>query len=308
MAQSHNSLANTLTKYSKGEKVTAKAHGGLIDIEGVIVVQVNDKLQIQALQTWMDPLEMFRQIAPNGIVNRQAMNRKVDPADALDETSEASTSSAPEQVMQGDSADAAIGRPNNEEAQLEHKAQEGPAIVPAYEEKQSKGFSQDETSSRQNLYPGPKSEAQAIVETAAAHGDDRSVETVPSNAKQPTEVVPPIESVPIDSLREDEAPREVPRSIYSSAVTGNKEDILKPAKHGKKLDESKSAGVHDAVDEHLEGPAEQVHPQPKDIEDGVKPRPGEAVVAEPGSQETRMTHEEMSNMAAGECPFLMNRE
>ncbi|KAF2207493.1 hypothetical protein CERZMDRAFT_51164 [Cercospora zeae-maydis SCOH1-5] len=63
----------------KGEKVTAKAHGGIIDIEGVTVAEVDDKVRLRAIQTWMDPLEMFRQIAPQGIVNKQTMNRKVGP-------------------------------------------------------------------------------------------------------------------------------------------------------------------------------------------------------------------------------------
>lgn len=69
---------------SKGEKVTAKAHGGPIEIFGVTVASVNDKLQLQEVDTYMDPLQMFRQIAPNGIVNKQPMNRKVDLPDAID--------------------------------------------------------------------------------------------------------------------------------------------------------------------------------------------------------------------------------
>jgi hypothetical protein len=61
--------AKPLTTHSKGEKVTVEAHGGSIDIQGVTIAQVNDKLQVQSLETWFDPLEMFRQIAPNGIHN-----------------------------------------------------------------------------------------------------------------------------------------------------------------------------------------------------------------------------------------------
>jgi hypothetical protein len=56
---------------SKGEKITAKAHGRMIDIQGVTVAHVNDKVQLQNVQTWFDPQEMFRQIAPNGIVNKE---------------------------------------------------------------------------------------------------------------------------------------------------------------------------------------------------------------------------------------------
>lgn len=57
-------------RISKGEKVTAKAHGGLIEIQGITVAKVNEKLRLQSVETWFDPMEMFRQIAPNGLVNK----------------------------------------------------------------------------------------------------------------------------------------------------------------------------------------------------------------------------------------------
>lgn len=38
------------------------------------MAEVNDKLQVEKLETWFDPLEMFRQIAPHGIVNKQIVN------------------------------------------------------------------------------------------------------------------------------------------------------------------------------------------------------------------------------------------
>jgi hypothetical protein len=69
---------------SKGEKVTAKAHGGQINIEGVTVAKVDDKVRLQSVETWFDPLEMFRQIAPNGIVNKTI----VTPAPGQDVTSQ----------------------------------------------------------------------------------------------------------------------------------------------------------------------------------------------------------------------------
>ncbi|EEP82034.1 conserved hypothetical protein [Uncinocarpus reesii 1704] len=50
----------------KGEKVTVKAHGGDIDIQGLLVAKVNEKLQIQSIEVWNDPMEMFRQIGKNG--------------------------------------------------------------------------------------------------------------------------------------------------------------------------------------------------------------------------------------------------
>lgn len=71
----------------KGEKVTVKAHGGAIDIQGVTVAEVDDKVRLQAVNTWFDPLEMFRQIAPSGIVNKQVVDYKVGvtPEQMLDE-------------------------------------------------------------------------------------------------------------------------------------------------------------------------------------------------------------------------------
>ena len=51
---------------SKGDKVTIKAHGGNIDIQGVTVAKVDDAVRLQSVDTWFDPMEMFRQIAGNG--------------------------------------------------------------------------------------------------------------------------------------------------------------------------------------------------------------------------------------------------
>ncbi|KAF2639297.1 hypothetical protein P280DRAFT_402786 [Massarina eburnea CBS 473.64] len=92
---------------NKGEKVTAKAHGGAIDIQGVTVATVNDKLQLQSVRTWFDPLDMFRQIAPKGVVKKEAVDKSLAPADALDsdikveldqtpQAKESSTSELPE--------------------------------------------------------------------------------------------------------------------------------------------------------------------------------------------------------------------
>ncbi len=49
---------------SVGEKVTIKAHGGPIDIEGLAVAKVNDKLQLETVEVWFDPQAMFRQMKP----------------------------------------------------------------------------------------------------------------------------------------------------------------------------------------------------------------------------------------------------
>lgn len=46
---------------------------------------MNDKVQLQKVETWFDPLEMFRQIAPKGVVNKQVVESATDCAPALEE-------------------------------------------------------------------------------------------------------------------------------------------------------------------------------------------------------------------------------
>ncbi|KAF2499170.1 hypothetical protein BU16DRAFT_547598 [Lophium mytilinum] len=60
----------------KGEKVTAKAHGGPIDIQGVTVATVDERVRLQRVETWFDPMEMFRQIAPKGVVNKEIVSQQ----------------------------------------------------------------------------------------------------------------------------------------------------------------------------------------------------------------------------------------
>ncbi|EAW13709.1 uncharacterized protein ACLA_044290 [Aspergillus clavatus NRRL 1] len=57
-------MVNDYVGYNnRGEKVTVKAHGGLIDIQGIIVAKVNSALQLEKIDVWFDTMEMFRQIA-----------------------------------------------------------------------------------------------------------------------------------------------------------------------------------------------------------------------------------------------------
>jgi len=42
----------------------------VIDIKGITIAKVDDKVRLQSVETWFDPMEMFRQIAPSGIVNK----------------------------------------------------------------------------------------------------------------------------------------------------------------------------------------------------------------------------------------------
>lgn len=61
----------------KGEKVSLKAHGGNIDVEGMAVAVVNDKLQIEKVDIWFDPMAMFRQMRPKEAEGCPASAEKV---------------------------------------------------------------------------------------------------------------------------------------------------------------------------------------------------------------------------------------
>ena len=64
-------LYRLLILWSKGEKVTVKAHGETIEIQGITVAKVDEKIRLQSVETWFDPMEMFRQIAKDGIVSNE---------------------------------------------------------------------------------------------------------------------------------------------------------------------------------------------------------------------------------------------
>ena len=53
---------DALTINSSAEKVKIKAHGETLDIQGIVIAKVNDKLQLESIDVWFDPFEMFRQI------------------------------------------------------------------------------------------------------------------------------------------------------------------------------------------------------------------------------------------------------
>jgi hypothetical protein len=217
---------------------------------------------------------MFRQIAPGGIVNKEIMNRKVDPSDALDPvvpetdgvkiaeehndpSSEHTNDPAPKEIVPKQISNG-TGEPAN-------------AFVPHQGADTEKSAEKPDSEST--------SVAQEIVASAAENGADTELSKPASNFDPATST-----------------------SNIEESTTENEQN-------GEKVDESHVTGTYDAVDEHLESSAENVHPHPSDMEEAVKPAAGEAVAAPADSSETRMTHEEMSSLSnASECPFLMNRE
>ncbi|KAK1065452.1 hypothetical protein LTR74_007978 [Friedmanniomyces endolithicus] len=349
----------------KGEKIVAKAHGGPIEIYGVTVATVDDKVRLQTVDTWFDPLEMFRQIAPGGIVNKTVMNRKVDMETALDDdtvaeksngvaetsTTEQSKEVAAESTKSEDpvssstdtkSADQTTADPTdipaahfaNDGIKIAEQHNKEGAEVTAPEDMIPKHISNStgepadafvphqgadtEKSAVESAHPDP-TPAQTLVDAAASHGAAAGIEHPESNfhdshEEQPQADTGAAQEAPTAAAAEtsnttssSNENKHLPTpSIYASPVNGDPAHRLALGASGDFPDESRS--IRDAVDEHLEGSSTQVHPHPKDMEESVRPRAGEAVAVEAGSEETRVTHEEMSGFAGGKCPFLMNRE
>lgn len=325
-----------LTPDSKGEKIVAKAHGGPIEIFGVTVAQVDDKVRLQDLDTWFDPLEMFRQIAPYGVVNKEAMNRKVAMEVALDigsnympvkaeATIAVESSDEPARPISAVHPMAEPTVPENDGVKIAQEHNK-PAEQTAPEEVIPKHISNSTGEPADAFIPhqGADTEqsavasadaqyvpAQQLVEAAATQGAEADMEKPESNFHDAQEMLPgqggtaDIGKAMQEKSAASETNIDVPRSIYSSSVTGNEEDRIKAAKSGSVVDESVITKTHDAVDHHLESSAEQVHPHPHDTEKDVRPEAGEAVAVPAQAEETRMTHEEMSKITAAECPFLM---
>ena len=241
------------------------------------------------MDTWFDPLEMFRQIAPGGVVNKEIMNRKVDPTDALDTV-----------VPQNDGVK--IAQEHNDPSS-EHANEPAPEDVLPKQISNGTGEPADSFVPHQGADTEKEAEkvtsdlsgpAQEIVASAAENGADAELSKPASNFTETT--APPTDG---DSITKE--PGQTVNQVVETRETGEQ--------NGDVIDESRATGTFDAVDEHLESSAEKVHPHPHDMEETVKPEAGEAVAAPADSTETKMTHEEMSRLgSAGECPFLMNRE
>lgn len=227
-------------------------------------------MRLQAVDTYFDPLDMFRQIAPHGVVNKQIIDHKVhsvDKAAALDD-----------------------------QAPVDHAAKD---VQESAQPPQDTAKITDPVESAQN-----------IVDSAASQGEDMKTEhTEPNNPSASCPVTGRSRTASSSSSAWEKVSNpseEVHRSQYSSSVTGNVEEHM--SQKDDHIDHSPTSDSQDVVDQHLEKSASEVHPHPKDMETAVQPNAGEAVIAEANSEETRLTHEEMSRITPSECPFLMNRE
>ncbi|KAI4728544.1 hypothetical protein E4T49_03673 [Aureobasidium sp. EXF-10728] len=256
----------------KGEKVTAKAHGGAIDITGITIATVDDAVRLQEVNTYFDPMEMFRQIAPNGIVNKQVIDKKIDPSIALD---------------------------------IQVPSQDGSKLAQAH------GSEHPDESRPTSTAATSRTETNNISTTGTCPVSGASMSAALSagcpvmSAMQRNTISSPASSSEGEWVKVPTNKEGITRSAYSSSVTGDVEHRLSASN---KIDYSQDAGVHDHVDEHLESSAAKVYPHPHTMEQSVKPVVGDAVVSGPQSAETKLTHHEMSSITKDEEPLLMNRE
>lgn len=275
--------------HSKGEKITAKAHNGPIDIEGVTVAQVDDQVRLQKVETWFDPLEMFRQIAPNGIVNKEARkplvgenkdkgeHRTAQIAEAntgsqIAEKSPSITQPKGEAEIASDGAETQIEK-HKEVAMTEKDKLSAQFIAdsaaPSYNPDPLAASTSTQSTDKKQLTPSstrvatPESDSKPQIKNLA-NAEDSEVKEIPSNSLL-NQVLKTLESVQSDLLQ------------LSARVVDFEARINK-----------------------LEGVPSNAT--------GTAPTPGNAVAAAPESEETQRTHEEMSRISAGECPFLMNQE
>jgi hypothetical protein len=300
---------------SKGEKITAKAHGGVIDIQGVTVATVDAAVRLQAVDTWFDPLEMFRQIAPGGIVNKQIMNRKVEPEHALD-TAELSQNDGIQIAEQHNGESSELSQNDGIQIAEQHNGESSEhANDPAPEHVIPKHISNgtgeaadafvphqgaDTEKAAEHMPADPTDPAQEIIASAAMGGADAELSKPASNFEDASTT----SNTNTDTVNEESS---APIEPSGASISESRATQTEQPDTG--IDESRATGTYNAIDEHLEKSAEEVHPHPRDMEEAVDPAPGQAVAAPADSLETKMTHEEMSRLgSAGECPFLMNRE
>ncbi|KAK8178926.1 hypothetical protein BKA81DRAFT_383453 [Phyllosticta paracitricarpa] len=303
----------------KGEKVTAKAHGGSIDIQGVTVAKVDDKVRLQRVETWFDPLDMFRQIAPEGIVNKEPVPRKVSSRSPTPPQQTASSEATPTQEMPTQSP--ALQAADGQQLSLRPKCERSRSS------ESDTGKQPDVAEHFRSIFTGPQGRtgcpfisrqmSDPSVPTIVKPGDEPDAAEEQWHDALDTECGAGADGKPLDNIAAVPASSVIaPTSAAldttsagvdvapsdSSEASGSSWTADTPPESGSSPCPSVVGGQND------DAAASSVHPHPSNMEKAVCPLPGEGVAAPPGSDEVKKTHEEMSRIAPGECPHLMNRE
>ncbi|QIX01156.1 hypothetical protein AMS68_006673 [Peltaster fructicola] len=290
---------------NKGEKITAKAHGGKIDIEGVTVAEVDDKVRLRKVETWFDPMEMFRQIAPQGIVNKEIVDSKI-AQDHNSPTASHADDAAPDTAVPKEISPS-TGRPADQFVphQGTSTLEQGTALPLVIKEGkilQDKVDRQTDTDASEIIpehqpkeqteqIPGSDAQYSTPISSdnrAASDSSDKTwgkVEHPEEKSKTSIDNVVPAETSVADAGHDTSIAERMQADSVPGDMQGSIESDDMPAH---------STGAKDAL--------------VASMETAVQPDAGEAVAVSAQSQETRMTYEEMSKITPMECPFLMNRE
>jgi hypothetical protein len=238
----------------------------------------------------MDPLEMFRQIAPGGIVNKQ-------PATTKDGMDESTQSHAPSQQHDFPGSDGlSIAR--------EHNAPEGKhSHEPAPEEIIPKHISK---------VTGVAADAFVPADAVHQRHDLSTIVPLMENSKGVDNKSPTTTNANPGTKDEDVLTLPAEQSVNFSAQGQVTSDMTQSSttKNSGGTDETRHADseARDKIDDHLKQSADDVHPHSKDVEKAIEPSAGQAVAVPASDEETHVTHEEMSRLNPLECPFMMNRE
>ncbi|KAK8240611.1 putative pathogen-related protein [Phyllosticta capitalensis] len=280
----------------KGEKVTAKAHGGPIDIQGVTVAKVDDKVRLQRVETWFDPMDMFRQIAPQGIVNKEPVAKKVSPSSTPLSTQTASSEALPQDMLMD-----LPHRPNNgRSTSSSSESSELPDVAKHF----------------RNIFTG--AQGRTGCPFISRQMSDPSVPTIvkPDDEQEPGDEqwhdavdTGSGAAKPQDAATTTNASVEVAQSVSSEASGSNWTADTPPESSSEDQTSRRPSDDNGCRSTHSkEAAVVVVYPKSEDMKQVVHPLPGQGVVAAPDSEETKKAHEEMSRITENECPELMNRE
>ena len=205
---------------------------------------------------------MFRQIAPNGIVNKEIV--------PLEKTAEVEKTTASEETAASGKTAAHVENavPNEEAVAL------------------------DKIAAPEEITEVKKTAAsEEVVALGKTHAPEETAELEETTAPEKPELWKAV------VLEETEAEKTTTSkktmNVENHEETSNAEEATNVKVP---LDSTVNRGIDD-----LEPKIELAAPEAGEA-------PGNAVVAAPNSEETKMVHEEMSRISASECPFLMNRE
>ena len=253
------------------------------------VATVDENVRLQRVETWFDPMEMFRQIAPHGIVNRQTVAEH-----AKNHKTQQTSMKQGSETRKGEGESTAVAQATDPLQGLE--AEPSQAMIETSEK------AADERSQASSL--SDSSSWTRISESTAVDQQLDEDATITTVTEPPPTVTPEQHAASTFSALTETAG--AAGTVEDSMVT-YEENPTQYEKQVEQLEASKVDGMQPASANgvFLTG---QYAGVPKYMEDAVLPAPGEAVVVPASGEEAQKTHEEMRRVTAMECPFLMNQE